>query len=490
MNSYYIPKFSKDKINDVFNKLNPTKSKACNNNIIWAPNQETYSGNYYGHSLKRSNLKNCIFENAIFDHTSFTGSIIENVKFLNTCKIESLYMEQSTLIELTFFDNLYINNSNFSHSHLKNVHFIKNEIRSTYFSNCFMENCEFNDCLIRSTMFDDAYLSNCAFNNCNMRNLNIEFCTMDNCTFEGSCISYFQLPYIIGIFKNLNILKNLFVGRNNLEPIPFRDYIDNIDDSIVYFTGLEEYFPLVSLYYVKNELDIAYSCIMIGIEKALLNNDIRMIGNFCKVGQFYDILSITDIQKILTSVDKSIYEQKENNIFPLLLKQSHNLKGTILQNKSKGKLEITINTSLNEKSFDEVSKLCEDIDSIILIAAPSKITTSYQLSHNSPFEICLTCIGLTADLITISGFIYSYISKRLKSNKKISPEIQDYIEKSNKSYIDSLNNQFDYFSSLIENTKKSEQSKIIEDFRGKIISSASEQINKDYSLIISQNDHK
>lgn len=172
------------------------------------------------------------------------------------------------------------------------------------------------------------------------------------------------------------------------------------------------------------------------------------------------------------------------------MKQSYNLKGTILQNKSKGKLEITINTSLNENNFDEVSKLCEDIDSIILIAAPSKITTSYQLSHNSPFEICLTCIGLTADLITVSGFIYSYISKRLKSNKTISPEIKDYIEKSNKSYIESLNNQFDYFTSLIENTEKSEQTKIIKDFRGKIISSASEQINKDYSLIISQNNHK
>lgn len=490
MKDYYIPKFSKEKSDDVFNKLRPTTSKACNNNIIWTPNQKSYSGNYYGHSLKRSNLKKCKFDNAVFDHTSFTGSVIENVVFMNNCKIESLYIEQSTLIELVFSNNLYINNSNFSHSYLENVHFINNEIRSTYFSNCYMENCKFDNCLIRSTMFDEAYLSNCKFNNCNMRNLNIEFCTMDNCTFENSCISYFQLPYIIGIFKNLNTHNSLFVGRNNLAPIPFSDYLDSIDDSIIYFTKLEEYFPLVSLYYAKNQHDIAYSCIMVGIEKSLLKNDIRMIGNFCKIGQFYDILSITDIQKILSSVDESINKQKSSNIFPLLLKQSYNLKGTILQNKSKGKLEITINTSLNENNFDEVSKLCEDIDSIILIAAPSKITTSYQLSHNSPFEICLTCIGLTANLITVSGFIYSYISKRLKSNKTISPEIQDYIEKSNKSYIESLNNQFDYFTSLIENTEKSEQTKIIKDFRGKIISSASEQINKDYSLIISQNNYK
>lgn len=490
MNNNYIPKFSTERINAVINKLNPQDSKACNNNLLWSPNKNIYSGNYYGHSLKRSQLRDCSFEDATFDHTSFTGSILENVQFKSDCNVESLYMEQCTLINLNFDKKIYINNSNFSHSYLKDVRFTENEIRSTYFSNCYMENCFFNNCLIRSTMFDDAYLSSCKFINCNMRNLNIEFSTMDGCTLDGSCISFFQLPYIIGIFKDMELLKTIFVGRTNLEPIPFNEYYNEIDDSIIYFTHLEEYFPLANLYYAKGENAIAYSCIMMGIEKSLLVNNIRMVENYCKLGQFYNLLKISDIQKILELVDNSINRVKEQSIFPLLLKQSFSLKATISQNRSKGKLEVIIDTSLNEEKFDEVGKLCEDIDTIILSIMPSRITTSYQISHNSPFEICLTCVGLTADLISISGFIYSYISKRLIKNKTISPEIQEYIEKSNTAYIESLNNQFDYFTSIIEKTAKSKQVEVIEDFRGKIISSASEQLNKDYSLIISQCNHK
>lgn len=117
---------------------------------------------------------------------------------------------------------------------------------------------------------------------------------------------------------------------------------------------------------------------------------------------------------------------------------------------------------------------------------PNKITTSYQISHNSPFEICLTCIGLTSDLIGISGFIYSLISKRLKRNRKLPNRIEEYIKNSNQMYINSLNTQFDMFKTLLEKTNKSKQSEIIDDFRGKIITTATEQIEKDFALIISE----
>lgn len=63
-----------------------------------------------------------------------------------------------------------------------------------------------------------------------------------------------------------------------------------------------------------------------------------------------------------------------------------------------------------------------------------------------------------------------------------------YIQQNNEAYLKSLNNQFDYFSQILEKTSKQKQSKVIEEFRGKIISSATEQLNKDYLLIISKKD--
>ncbi len=486
MRKYYVPKFSQTEIDKIRKKLNPASSKACNNNIIWSPNKDLYSGNYYGHSLKRSNLKNCTFDGAVFDHTSFAGSILENIVFKSNCTVESLYFEQSTLINVHFLEGMYINASNFSFSHLSNLLFDKCELRSTYFNNCYMENCRFEKCLIRSTMFGDAYLSNCDFIECNMRNLNVEFSTMDNCNLDGTCFSYFQFPYIIGIFKNLNDLENVSIGRNNDITISFNEYFETINESIIYFSGLEEYFPLANLYYAINELDISYSCIMLGIEKALIKNDINSVKQFCKLGQFYNILKISDIQAILKKIDAFIEKNKSSSIFPILLKQSHDLKSEIYQNKNKDKLEIVINTSLTENNFNEVNEICEDIDTIICGFMPNQITTTYQISHNSPFEICVSCIGLAADLLTISGLIYSYISKRLSSKSKLNPVAQKYIQQSNEAYLKSLNNQFDYFSYILEKTAKQKQNAVIEEFRGKIISSATEQLNKDYSLIISE----
>lgn len=484
--SRYIPRFDKSEIDKVHKKLNPQINRACNNNLLFSSGTQSYSGNYYGHSLKRSNLRNCTFDNANFDHTSFCGSILSNILFKANCKFESVYMEQSTLVDTIFEKGIHMENCNFSNSYIKNMSLDSSEIRGVYFDNCLLKECSFVDCKIRASMFDGAFLANCSIINCNMRNLNIEFATIQNCDLSGTTISYYQLPYIIGIFSNSNIKDTLCVGIHNTETIPMDQYLKNINDSIVYFTSLEEYFPLANLYYAKKENEIAYNCIFNGIDKALLNNDIRMVENFCVLGQTYELLSIKDIQKILKEVDMKIEKERYSSIYNLLLSKSYKLKGIVNLNQSKSKLEIVINTNIEAEQFDLVSMFCNDIDKIISKFLPDKVTTTYQLSHNSPFEIVLTCIGVTADLITIASPLYHYISKKMKKNIVITPELEEYIKTSNAMYMNSLNNQFDLFEQAIKGKKKSEYNDIIKEFRGKIITTASEQVSKDFALLVSQ----
>ncbi len=483
--NWYVPKFEQEKIDEVIKKLNPQKSKACNNNILFTAGQDSYSGNFYGHSLKRSNLKQCNFDSAVFDHTSFCGSLIDNVIFKNNCTFESVYFEQSILSNTVFESGLHIENCNFSNSELNKVYFESSELRGVYFDNCFLTDCQFKNCTIRATMFDNALLANCSLIECNMRNLNIEFATLVNCNLTGTTISFFQFPYIIGIFSDKNNIKECFLGRQGDITIPIKEYLDNIDESIIYFSGLSEYFPMANLYYAKGDEDTAYNCIFAGINKALLSNDIRMVENFCKLGQVYDLLSIHDLQKILKKVDSVIEQERENPLYGLLLSKTYHLKSAITQNNTKSKLQIVLNTNIDGDNFDIVSRFCADIDNIISSILPNKITTTYQLSHNSPFEICLMCVGFTADLIAIAGPIYQFISQKMK-NTKMSPAIQTYIKNSNEEYIKSLNNQFDMLETSLKHTKKSEYDGMIKDFRGKIITSVTEHINKDLALLVSQ----
>ena len=482
----YIPVFEKSEINRIRQKLNPTNNKACNNNILFTAGINSYSGNYYGHSLKRSNLKGFTFDNAIFDHTSFCGSILDHILFKANCKFKSVYMEQSVITDVVFENELYIENSNFSNSYIRNMSLKSSELRGVYFDNCFLIGCHFDSCKIRASMFDGAVLTDCSIINCNMRNLNIEFATMQQCDLSGTVVSFFQLPYIIGIFSKTNKIKNLYVGIHKTETIPIDEYIHNIRDSIVYFTSLEEYFPLANLYYVSGEYEIAYNCIISGINKALLNNDIRMVENYCKLGQTYELLSVHDIQNILKNVDNKIEKERHCSMYGLLLTKSYQLKSSIYQNNSKSKLEIIINTNIDSSHFDLVSAFCDDIDNIISKILPDKILTTYQFSHNSPFQICLTCVGIVADLITLAGPVYHYISKKMKNKIEISPEIQEYIKNSNAMYIELINSQCDLLEQKLKCNKKSEYEDIIKDFRGKIITTASEQINKDFALLVSQ----
>lgn len=334
-------------------------------------------------------------------------------------------------------------------------------------------------------MFDGSLLTNCSLLNCNMRNLNIEFAIMENCDLSGTTISFFQFPYIIGIFSKTNNIKNAFVGINKTQTIPIEEYLYDINDVITYFSGLEEYFPMANLYYAKGEYDIAYNCILSGIQKALSKNDIRMVENFCKLGQVYDLLSIGDIKDILKDVDKAIETKRNHHMYGLLLSKSYHLKAAISQNSSKAKLEIIVDTNVDAKHFDIIGKFCHDIDDIISSIFPNKISTTYQLSHNSPFEICLTCIGMTADLIAVAGSLYQFISQKMNKKAQITSEIKEYIENSNNMYLSSLNNEFDLLEQALKGRKKSEYKEIIQDFRGKIITTATEQINKDFALLVS-----
>lgn len=485
MKDLYIPDFSEEEKNNVQKELNPHNSGACNNNLLWGSNQIAYSGNYRGKSVKRSNLSDCYYENANFDHTSFAGSILKNIEFTGASQFESVYFENCILSKVDFMLESHINNCSFYRSYIENCKFDVKEMRGNHFDDCYIDNCFFNNCTIRATMFDGATILNSKFLNCNMNNLNIEFATIKNCTLEGSSISYFQFPYIIGVFSHVTRNSNVFVSKNKIK-MSMKEYFEKINNAIIYFTSLKEYFPLANIYNAINQKDIAYNCLCTGIDISIRDNNIKMVENYCRLGQYYDLLTISDIQNTLKKIDKSIEAQRMNSIYNLLIIQSHRLRARISENNIKTKFELIIETNISEKNFYEVGEFCQQLDNIIYILMNDKVKTSYRLSHNSPFEICMDCIGSTADLIAISGCLYSFISRRMSKKAKLSQEMQTYIENSNKMFLNSINNQFDAFDAAMKNTKKANQSPVIKEFRGKIIGNINEQIDKDFAFILSQ----
>ena len=487
MQEGFIPGFSYSEKNEVLKRLDPSNNRACNNNILWSSGDGVYSGNYKGHSLKRSYLDSARFVGATFDHTSFAGSILSNIQFDRDCKFDSVYAEKSMLANIIFASDLNIINCNFSDCRINNLRFQDALLRSTYFNDSILEDCTFENCTIRSTMFDNTLLSNCRFSNCDMRNLNIEFCRVFNTEFTNSVFPYFQLPYIIGIFDNNEMPMDIYVARTNDEKISANHYLDQIQDSIIFFTSQHEYFPMANLYYLKGEEGIALSCIISGIKSAIIKSDIRMVERFCTLGQRYQLLTISDLKEILNQVDEKVKESEESVFYGALLRQFHQLKATIFEDDTKSKLEFTVSTTYTQDEFGNAGQFCMEMDALVQ-GISNDVTTSYKLSHNSPIEIILTCLGTTADLISVGQAINNYISSKMKKSSMIE-QVNEFLRES-MDYKEKLSKNFDEFEDNLKQSNKSERKYVVKKFRSELIENFNERIDSAVSLMFSMQSNK
>ncbi|MBP5405404.1 MAG: pentapeptide repeat-containing protein [Clostridia bacterium] len=319
----YIPVFTDEETDNVLKKLKPSNSKACNDNLLWgSATSQAYSGKYHGYSFKRSNLYKVAFSSAEFDHCNFTGSILKEVIFESTCNFSSVNFQRSILDGCSFNSEETMHALNFSACILDNVDFSNNTIRGSYFNNAKINNCRFNNTVIRSTSFDNCIIKNSSFLNCNMKNLNLEFSTFINVDLENAQISFYQLPYIIGIFNEPNRLKNLLIGCGEGKTINFSDYVHNIQDSIVYFTNKNQFLPLANLYYLKGDYNIAKNCILSGVENSLLRNDYTLIKYLIKLAIILKLLDYSEINHLLNKVDLHLNKIKDDENYTYYLLQS------------------------------------------------------------------------------------------------------------------------------------------------------------------------
>ncbi len=486
MKKVQIPIFSNEEIAKTMERMNPISDKACNNNLLWGnmPNQ-TFSGEYRGYSFKRSNLNGTTFSGANFDHCNFTGSILRGVKFDINCHLSSVNFLRSILTDCEFSSKEQLHALNFSFSTLNNVKFETTTLRGSYFNSAKIVNCKFLNSKITSTSFDNCIIKNSSFTNCNLRNLNLEFATFINVNLEEVQLPYYQFPYIIGIFKDKSKLNSIQLGGGYNRLISFSEYLDNIQDSIKYFTSKNQFFPLANLYYLIGKLEISKECVIVGIENALINNDYVLIKYFIKLALILEILTYSEINTIMAKIDNHLNQIKDDLNYPFYLMQSYEIQNDLQNLCGKSILNIKIDTIFQNEQFNEASQLCQEIDDILTLSNKD-INYNFTLSHNSPIAITLTVVGVVADLITISSLIYQLVKKKIKANKKIEQNVVDLFERQNNLFLSNIDDNITSLKLLLSKSNKSDQGQIIEDFRAKILASIGEIMDINLSLVTTQ----
>lgn len=478
-----IPNFSYEEYLSVLNKLNPQKSKACNNNLLWSNSYlYPFSGEYKGFSFKRSNLKKITFERTLFDHCNFTGSLFDNVLFDSDTTMNSVNFLRSKFNKCEFKSNSIQHALNFSSCIIENCIFNGYTIRGSYFNNSKIYNTKFVNQKLISTSFDNCYFKDVTFEMCNIKNLNLEFATFDNVNLINTQISFYQLPYIIGIFLEVKNLKNLVLGCGKGKTITFEEYCDNIQDSIIYFTYLNQYLPLANLYYLKKDYENAKNSILIGVDYALIKQDFTNIKYLIRMAAMYNLLTYSEIQNILKSLDQHLTSLSDDENYKYYLMQSYEIQSDLNNILNKAVLDIKIETTLNNTQFDSASEVCQEIDEL-LMNLNLNIEHSFRLSHNSPITIVLSVIGLSADLITISALVYKVISKKFNKMKNINEKKQIKLaEKLNDSFLDEIGYDVDMLKLILSKSPKAEHEEIITNFRSKLLTKLGDKIDTDILL--------
>ena len=409
-----LPHFTESEIKKATISLHKySDNRACSNNRIFRKAiKATYSGDYSNRSLKRTFLKECKIQNSNFSGAAVTGSkfiqtffedcIISGAGFQCCDFVDSKLHDFSSDIEASNFSN-----STFINTEFKNINFYKNTIFQALF-----ENCTFTGCVIGTTTLEGSVFRNCIFTHVDLSNLNIDYVTLHNPVMNDVVLPFFQIPYIINGFLYLNTTNDDIWIDSEKSPcgkIKIEEYLQHINELIIYFYGLKEYFPLANIYLAKNDPKTALACIMEGIERASRQNDFRMIKHFCRL--------VTSTSQFTTKDMKEVYHLLETRFDPtsLTVRELHNYLLNIGEirailfhgNYGLQTLEIIIQTNINSDEAKRLSAFLEQLNKLLDEYNVSSRSQFVELRHNSDYNIFISIVDAFTQLMPIAASLYA-----------------------------------------------------------------------------------
>lgn len=401
MDIQYLPNFDDFVAKKVIKKYSSGRNRVFNNlmnNELFRLLGDNGPQVLQGLSIKRNNLSKIHIHNKIFNHVSFAGSSMMEVE-IETCQFKVVHAQHCKFYNTHFLGDekpFRIKNSDFSGSFFENCIFRNINFESNSLLDCVFWNCKFDNCKFRSTTFENTIFNVCQFDNVDMINLNIEFATIQCCRFKDSKFSWYQAPYINCFFDNIFEGENRFY--TNACSYTLEEYKKQVDESIIYFTTKQQYFPLISLYLLQNNKEYALSALNNGIEQAKLERDIRTIGLYANAGLITGLYNTKNISLLLKELDVIISEQfnSTNDAYNRILYAR--IKQQLIAPEVLQKLEINIQTGYSEEDFSKAGELCREIDKIV---EENKCKALYKFNHNSDIQIIVDIIAISVSVLAI-----------------------------------------------------------------------------------------
>lgn len=396
-----------------------------NNRLFEAGVNMTVTGEYNDYSLKRSSLITSDVKMASFINTTFTGSYFSEVIYSDT-KFDESNMQYCQYIH-NEMRNVDIHSSNLSYSNFFNTTFDNVKFMGSTVSEILFEQCIFKDCLFTSSMLENTIFMQCTFYNVMFVNTNVEYMEFKNCKFSNVSLPMAQVPYVFGLFQSMEISDNDIKLSADGKIVHLNEYKSLKDALIIYYTSISEYFPLANIYLASGEFDIAYDYITMGMQKAIIQRNFRMLKFFCKQAKQKNIFSYNKLKELYVKIEKYSAEQKFN-IYEQrsFIYNIGEIRSILLDNMDDfPTARIALQTNIDSSESEKIIQAIEYIDTAVNESCTQKIShIEYHHNSDANFIIQISAsyveiILLVNTLVMLSGNIIDSVQKKIINHQKI-----------------------------------------------------------------------
>lgn len=396
-----------------------------NNRLFEAGINMTITGEYNDYSLKRSSLIASEIKTASFINTTFTGSYFSEVIYSDTSFDES-NMQYCQYIH-NELKNVAIHSSNLSYSNFFNTTFDNVKFIGSTVSEILFEQCTFKNCLFTSSMLENTIFMQCKFYDVVFVNTNVEYMEFKNCQFSNVSLPMAQVPYVFGLFQSMEVSDNEIKLSADGKIVPLNEYKSLKEALIIYYTSISEYFPLANIYLASGEFDTAYDYITLGIQKAIIQRNFRMLKFFCKQAKQKNIFSYNKLKELYVKIEKYSAEQKFN-IYEQrsFIYNIGEIRSILLDNMDDfPTARIALQTNIDSSESEKIIQAIEYIDTAVNESCTQKIShIEYHHNSDANFVIQLSAnyveiILLVNTLVMLSGNIIDSVQKKIINHQQI-----------------------------------------------------------------------
>lgn len=415
-------------------------------------------------SMKQSHYKNVVYRKSLFENVALTGSTFENVKFLDSKLIGNSFANCNFYDTEIIGSRAALSANNFSQSNFENCIFVKVKFFRSGILNALYHRCDFNKILFRGSTLEGTKFISCKFSDCDFGNVNIDYTMFSKNDYDNVVFPFYQIAYIIGAADFIRDPSQKIYAKAGEKSVPVQDYFEQADRLKQYYLDKSEYFPTCNLCIAQQRFEEAKEYLLIGIEKALINKNFRMISNFCRLAKYHGIADENLKSKILKSMEDFI---KGDNIPDSQLNYYLIYIGNIKTLLNEGgsdtvTLHYTIKTDICKKDKEGIRMVNNMVNKLTGELSKLENIEGYDItvSNHSPHEIAIDIICLALMLPPAVEAVWSLIAKVKERIKTRTPSAGDLVEidtDTQKKYVDArIERMKNDLLQLIKKSKKVE----------------------------------